>query len=296
MNEREFARFKAAGASKSDADQIMQAIHSREYDGIDNSPAEPVVPNPVATVAGSVPMPDTATIRVPVAIVAPVPVPATLSVPAAPVLGTLSGAKPSGATPAIAVSEQVLTASADSPEAPHDVGIYLFTRGTNGQNVMVPLERASTEGTKTGFLGMALTYGIVKGKTKAVIPGPHASIRANESKPVFYFYFEAKSAALGKAYWLNTVSNPNQFSIVRFDQKKDSREVVIGTMGFASFSTGSESKERVPFQSERGWGHGVYKVVPDGHMKPGEYAFVVASAYGTAVAGDIFDFAIKDNR
>ena len=39
MNDREYARFKAAGASKSDADQIMQAIHSREYDGNRTSPA-----------------------------------------------------------------------------------------------------------------------------------------------------------------------------------------------------------------------------------------------------------------
>jgi hypothetical protein len=213
------------------------------------------------------------------------------------VLGALSGAKPSGATPATGVSEQALAASANNPEAPHDSGIYLFTRDKNGQNVMVPLERASTEGTKTGVLGMALTYGIMKGKTKAIIPGPRASVRANESNPVFYFYFEDKSAALGKAHGFGTqtVSNPNQFSMLRFDQKKESREVVIGTVGFASASTGSESKERVAFKSER-VSPGVYKVVPNLDMKVGEYAFVSASASGAAGAADIFDFAINDSR
>ena len=50
MNEREYARFKAAGASSSEADQLMQAIHSREYDGIDTSPAEPIVRVPVESV------------------------------------------------------------------------------------------------------------------------------------------------------------------------------------------------------------------------------------------------------
>jgi hypothetical protein len=213
------------------------------------------------------------------------------------VLGALSGAKPSGATPAAGVSEQAVAANANNPEAPHDSGIYLFTTGKNGQNEMVALERASTEGTKTGVLGMALTYGIVKGKTKAVIPGPRASIRVNEAKPVFYFYFEDKSAALGKAHGLGaqTVSNPNQFSMVRFDQKKSTREVVIGTVGFASASTGSEAKERVAFKSER-VSPGVYKVVPDEDMKAGEYAFVSASAAGAAGAADIFDFAVNDNR
>jgi len=230
----------------------------------------------------------------PKASVAPSAAPALTS---GAVLGALSGAKPSGATPAAGVSDNALAANANDPEAPHDSGIYLFTGGTNGQNVMVPLERASTEGTKTGVLGAALTYGIVKGKTKAVIPGPRASIRADESKPVFYFYFEDKSAALGKSHGFGaqTVSNPNQFSIVRFEQKKDSREVVIGTVGFASASTGSESKERVPFKSER-IRPGVYKVVPEGVMKPGEYAFVSASASGAAGAADIFDFAINDAR
>jgi hypothetical protein len=82
MNDREYARFKAAGASKSDADQIMQAIHSREYDGIDNSPAEPVV----RVSAESVPVLKPAATVPPVAPVSvaapPVPVSVAPAVPA----------------------------------------------------------------------------------------------------------------------------------------------------------------------------------------------------------------------
>ncbi len=91
------------------------------------------------------------------------------------------------------------------------------------------------------------------------------------------------------------MSNPNQFSLVRFDQKKDTREVVTGTIGFASASTGSEAKENVAFKSER-MSPGVYKVMPDADMKPGEYAFISASATGAAGAADIFDFGVNDSR
>jgi hypothetical protein len=214
------------------------------------------------------------------------------------VVVTIGAGRPSGATPGPGASETPSAANANNPDAPHDSGIYLFTENDKGKDkVMVPLERASTQGTKTGVLGHALTYGIVKGKTKAVIAGPRASIRSNDLKPVFYFYFEDKSAALGKshAFGAQTVSDPNQFSILKFEQKKDSREVVVGTIGFASASSGSESKEVIPFTSER-VRPGVYRVIPVADMKPGEYAFISASSTGAAGAADIFDFGVEQNR
>src|SRR5947209_7534241 len=117
----------------------------------------------------------------------------------------------SGATPDAGVSEAALAAGANNPDAPHDSGIYLYTE-KNNQKVMVPLERAATQGTKTGVLGAAFTGGLVKGKTKAIIPGMRSSIRSADDRPVFYFYFEDKAAALGKTgFGAQTVSNPSQF-------------------------------------------------------------------------------------
>lgn len=208
------------------------------------------------------------------------------------------GPAPSGATPAAGVSEASIEANANNPDAPHDSGIYLYTENETGKlKVMIPLERASPQGTKTGVLAHAFTYGIAKGKTKAVIPGPRASIRSDDLRPIFYFYFEDKSAALGKShsFGAQTVSNPNQFGLVKLEGKKDSREVVVGTIGFGSVSTGSESKENIAFKSER-IRPGVYKVVPASDLKPGEYAFISASAGGAVGAADIFDFAIKQNQ
>jgi hypothetical protein len=200
--------------------------------------------------------------------------------------------KASGATPEAGVSQAAIEANANNPDAPHDSGIYLYTEDRDHGKTMIALERAATQGTKTGVLGHALTYGILKGKTKAVIPGPRASIRTGDARPVFYFYFEDKSAALGKSgFGAQTVSNPNQFGLLKFEEKKDSREVVIGTIGFASASSGSEQKAMISFKSER-IKPGVYRVIPTVDMEPGEYCFASASAVGAAGAADILDFSV----
>jgi hypothetical protein len=82
---------------------------------------------------------------------------------------------------------------------------------------------------------------------------------------------------------------------VKFEQKKETREVVVGTIGFASVSSGSESKEMIPFKSER-VRPGVYRVSPVADLKPGEYAFISASSAGAVGAADIFDFAVRENQ
>jgi hypothetical protein len=214
--------------------------------------------------------------------------------PAVPAAGGVVGIRTpraSGATPDAGISEAAIDANMNNPDAPHDSGIYILSG-----DKMTGLERAATQGTKTGMLGHVLTSGIVKGKTKAVLPGPRASIRTSDQRPVFYFYFEDKSAALGKTgFGAQTVSNPNQFAMLKLDQKKDSREVVIGTIGFASASTGSETKAQIAFKSEK-LRPGVYRVIPTVNMEPGEYCFVSSSPGGAAGAADIFDFSINPNQ
>jgi hypothetical protein len=200
-------------------------------------------------------------------------------------------ARPSGATPDAGVSEAAIEATVNNPDAPHDSGIYLLSG-----DKMIELERAAPQGTKTGMLGAVLTYGIVKGKTKAILPGARASIRTGDQRPVFYFYFEDKSAALGKTgFGAQTVSNPNQFSLLKLDQKKNSREVVIGTIGFASATTGNESKSEIAIKSDK-IRPGVYRVIPTVNMEPGEYCFASASAGGAAHSADLFDFSINPSQ
>jgi hypothetical protein len=181
----------------------------------------------------------------------------------------------------------------NNPDNPHASGIYLYTTDRNGKPQMVLLERAAYQGTKTGILGYALTSGIKKAKTRAVIPGPRASIRSSDPRPVFYFYFEEKAGGLGRSGFGSTMSNPNQFALLRLEVKKSNRETVVGEFGITGASAGTDAKSMIPFKSER-LRDGTYRVIPTAAMEAGEYCFL-ASILGTGSAGavEIFDFGIS---
>jgi hypothetical protein len=157
---------------------------------------------------------------------------------AGPGPGTASGSKASGATP---IAGTVVTGNPDDPMTSHDSGIYLYAKNRNGEYKLTSLEQAAYQGSKTGgILASGLTYGLKKAKMKAVIPGQHASIRTSEAEPVFYFYFEDKAAGLGKGgFGTGSVSNPNQFALIKLDITKSSRETIIGEVGAFGSSTGT---------------------------------------------------------
>ena len=214
--------------------------------------------------------------------------------------GNAYGPAASGATPA---SGTVAAGDPNDPMAPHDSGIYLYAKDRNGEYKMTVLEQAAYQGSKTGgVLGSALTYGIKKAKTKAVIPGQHASIRTPDAQPLFYFYFEDKAAGLGKGgFGSASVANPNQFALIKLEVTKSSRETIIGQFSAFGMSSGTNEKSMVTFKSER-LRTGIYKVTPNGPMEPGEYCFLVSQvnmgAYGAGAAGaaQIFDFAVSPNE
>lgn len=212
----------------------------------------------------------------------------------------------SGATTA---AGNVAAGDPDDPMTPHDSGIYVHTKDRNGVYKLIILEQASYQGTKTGgILTSTLTYGIKKMKQKAVIPGQHAGIRTNEPQPIFYFYFEDKAAGLGKGggfggggFGASTTSNPNQFALVKLTVTKSSRETIIGEMGAFGASSGTHEKSMVTFRAER-LRPGLYKVVPNAQLEPGEYCFLASQsamgAFGAGASGaaQIFDFAVASNQ
>ena len=215
--------------------------------------------------------------------------------PRIPVLPVIGAANPSGATPAPGAEAK---GDPNDPLAPHDSGIYLMTKDRDGKPQMIVLERASYQGSKSGgYLASAMTYGIKKAKTKAVIPGARANIRVAEASPVFYFYFDDKQAGLGKTYFgVGNLSNPGQFSLIRLEVNKENRESTVGEFSALGSSSGTDAKSMIPFKSER-VRPGLYKVDVE-NLKSGEYCFVASSNMGiqspygmTAnMTSDIFDF------
>jgi hypothetical protein len=221
---------------------------------------------------------------------------AAQSIRAVPALPGLRLPVPSGATPAPGAAA---SGDPNDPMTPHDSGIYLYTKDRDGSPQMILLERAAYQGAKTGgMLPMAMTYGLKKMKTKAVIPGPKTNIRVADSSPVFYLYFDDKQAGLGEsAFGVGNLSNPNQFSLLKLEVNKSNRETTIGQFGTFGMSTGTDSSATVPFQSERVRA-GLYKVVVAG-IKTGEYCFLASSGPGgvypaaAMAATDIFDFGVS---
>ena len=79
-----------------------------------------------------------------------------------------------------------------NPASPHEAGIYILQRQSSGRvEDGDAWSRLSIRRAKTGgMFASAMTYGIAKIKTKAVLRGAHANARVSDPQPVFYFYFE----------------------------------------------------------------------------------------------------------
>lgn len=182
----------------------------------------------------------------------------------------------------------------DDPMTKHDVGVYVMTTTHDGKPKMIFIDRAGEAGVKTADLaGAAFSYGIAKAKLKAEIPGPHAQTRVFEPRPVFYMYFPELSG-IGGFGGTDMISSPNQFTLLRLEEKKEHRETQIAKVGLYSSDVGADEKREIPFTSER-IRSGMYKLTLKQDLTQGEYAFIMATqgagkATGTTVV--IYDFGI----
>lgn len=189
-----------------------------------------------------------------------------------------------------AASEPVKVAmSLDSPDpmVPHPSGIYLA-----GVEKMTRIESTTSREARTsGMLGAALTGGLTGMRVKAAINGPTANIATVEKQPVFYFYFDQAAQGLGAAG--GAVTSPNEFSLTRFEKKKDKREAVVGSVGIGGTKAGLRDKDQIDFQADQ-ISPGVYKIVPAMALTPGEYGFISgAVGAGANATFRVFDFTIN---
>jgi len=184
----------------------------------------------------------------------------------------------------------------NDPNAPHDPGIYIYTKGQNGPRMSMLEPTVYSEGKSGGVFKSAMTYGIAKVKWKAVVRGAHSNTKSNDTSMVFYFYFENTSAGLSHASFGGT-STPNEFTLLKFDVKGDSRETVVMKMNAFGSSSGTDDKANTGFSFTK-LSPGVYKVVPNEPLRPGEYCFLSSNGIGTFGAGSagasrLFDFGVE---
>ncbi len=195
------------------------------------------------------------------------------------------------ATPVL--SNAVADNSSPNPLAPHAPGIYLLEE--RGTARMVRIDATMANQTKSSnLLGYALTSGISSMKMKAVIPHTKARVTASARRPTFYFYFTqsgpmASMSQFGSNFTAMAAS-PNEFSLVRLDQKKDRRETSVGSVGlFGGVKSGISDKARISFAYED-VAPGVFKVTPSTDLPLGQYGFLHSTTPGAGAR--VFDFAV----
>jgi hypothetical protein len=181
-------------------------------------------------------------------------------------------------------------ADPNDPAAAHDAGIYLYQE-LDGQRKMTQLEPSVSKQTKAGgMFTSALTGGLTKIKFKAALAGSNASLQVFERRPVFYFYFEVKNAGLSSNSYYAT--SPNEFVLVKFDARSNSREVTVSQVNAFGAQSGTMDKAARGFKVEK-LGPGVFRVTPQEDLTDGEYGFYNGGGAGPSGGAKIFDFGIK---
>lgn len=193
----------------------------------------------------------------------------------------------------------------NDPTSAHEAGIYLFD-DKDGKRLMTQLEPSiSTQSKSGGFFKSAMTYGIAKIKSKAVIANNSARLQLSSGRPVFYFYFEVKNAGLSNSgnVYSGPSTSPNEFVLVKMDQKKNARELVVGQVNVFGAESGTLDKHSRAFDYEK-IAPGVYKVTPRVDLDDGEYGFFYGGStpiagygyFGAGLSPKIFDFGIRRPR
>jgi hypothetical protein len=183
----------------------------------------------------------------------------------------------------------------NDPMAKHNYGIYLFEE-KDGQRKMTQLAPNISAQNRTGggFTAAVTPFGLGKVKTKANLPGRSANLQIRTTSPVFYFYLDTTSGGLNTAS--GVPSTPNEFTLVRFNQRSDNREVTIAKTNSWGGKGGLSDEYVVPLKAED-MGNGIFKVTAGGELKIGEYGFYLVNSGNSNVNAGIgskfFDFGVS---
>ena len=179
--------------------------------------------------------------------------------------------------------------TSSDPKVKHSPGIYVQQTWLNPAPLQ-PIRASRSGGMKTSGNG-SIVFPLV---AKLVIPGMQSRMPVQSANPIFYFYFnpsDAKVSDFGTEGSDGTQS-PEEFSLVKLRNKKDTRELEMGRASayggsIVSFRKGLSLKNTIKFSTEE-IGPGIHKVTPNVTLESGEYAFVFTGGEGSR----IYDFSV----
>lgn len=200
-------------------------------------------------------------------------------------------------TPSVNSSGAAATAAAGDPNDPmskHGYGIYLYEE-KDGVRKMTRLDPNVSAQNRTGgmFTAAITPFGLGKVKTKTNLPGRNAKVQLQTTTPVFYFYLDISSGGMNTAS--GVPSTPNEFTLVRFNQRSDNREVTISKSNSWGAKGGLSDEYVVPLKTED-LGNGTFKITAAADLKKGEYGFMLLNSgnasTGAGIGSKFFDFGI----
>lgn len=191
-------------------------------------------------------------------------------------------------------STNIASGDPNDPMSKHNYGIYLYEE-KDGVRKMTPLKaNVSAQNRTGGLFTSSLTYGIGKVKTKTNLPGRNAALQMTNTAPVFYFYLDITSGGLNTASGIP--SDPNEFTLVRFNQRSDNREITIGKSNAFGAKGGLSDEYVVQYKAED-LGNGIFKVTPASSLTKGEYGFYLVNSGNSntsaGVGAKFFDFGVN---
>ena len=182
----------------------------------------------------------------------------------------------------------------NDPMSLKNYGIYLY-EVKDGSPKMTPMKaNVSAQNRTGGLFTSSMTYGIGKVKIKTNLPGRNASMQLSEAQPTFYFYLDITSGGLNTASGIP--ADPQEFTLVRFNQRSDNREVTIGKANAFGAKGGLSDEYVVEFKAED-LGNGIFRVTPTAPLKKGEYGFMLVNSGNSNTAAGVgskfFDFGVN---
>jgi len=182
----------------------------------------------------------------------------------------------------------------NDPMAKHNYGIYLYEEREGVRKMTLVKPTVSAQNRTGGLFTSSLTYGITKVKTKANLPGRNSALQIQNTAPVFYFYLDVTSGGLNTSSGIP--SDPNEFTLIRFNIRDDNREVTIGKSNAFGGKGGLSDEYVVQYKAED-LGNGVFRVSPAAALPKGEYGFFLVNSGNSnasaAVGAKFFDFGIN---
>ena len=180
------------------------------------------------------------------------------------------------------------------PNKWHKPGIYLYDPN-DAENPVRQVDPSVASGIKSGGLGVALAQayssGIATNNLKSSLAGKFSRLQITNPNPVFYFYFESNNNPNNDDWFFATASSPNEFVLVRMEQSKSKRTLIVGSSNYYGSSSGIANKS-IPYDYVK-IADGIYKVTVKQPLKAAEYCFAYASSVPNRYSNDkVFDFGV----